>query len=57
MTSVVILARTEGGSEAAFVLDCPPTVEGLRRLAALASMPGLTGPETTWTATPGRGPR
>ena len=55
LDSVVILATTPEGSEAAMVLSQPLTAESVRRLAALAAMPGLSDAE--WTAAPGTSPR
>ncbi len=53
--SVRVLARTPEGAEACEVYGNPPSAEDLRRLAALAAMPGLR--EAEWSASPGTSPR
>jgi len=55
--SVVVLAHRPDGFEAACVLETPLSAESLRRLAALAAMPGLTGADVEWSASPGSSPR
>ena len=55
LDSVVVLASTPEGHEAAMVLSLPLTPESVRRLAELSAMPGLA--DATWTATPGTSPR
>lgn len=53
--SVVVLARTPEGHEAAMVLSNPPTAEDVARLASLAALPGLRA--AAWSAAPGDSPR
>lgn len=50
-----ILARRADGAEACVVLANPPSAEDVRRLVALAAMPGLV--DATWTAAPGTSSR
>lgn len=48
---MIVTATTEAGHVVQCAVADEPTAEDLRRLAAVAAMPGLAG--ATWTGAPG----